>query len=328
MSNHLPVVDGSTGTVRATRLHPVVAPMTRSALHSRGTNDADIARQLRRGDWKTVRPGRYLTMPDYTAMGREDRHRALISAVIPDLGPGGVISHTSAAVMLGIDTWDVRLDRVHVSRRYRYGARASRWVSPHDVAEPLSTVLVGDVMVTTPARTVVDCARLVSFEQGVVITDSALRSGLVTVTELDRHLHAAAHKMGIARARTVVAFADARSESVGESRSRVLLRQSALPDLELQYRIRDVLGNDVARVDFAIPELKVAGEFDGKVKYGRLLRPGESAGDAVFEEKRREDAVRDLDWQVVRWVWAELAEPAVVIDRWNRAIERARRRDR
>ncbi len=41
------------------------------------------------------------------------------------------------------------------------------------------------------------------------------------------------------------------------------------------------------------------GEFDGRIKYGRLLRPGQEAGDAVFEEKRREDAIRDEGWKVV-----------------------------
>ena len=51
------------------------------------------------------------------------------------------------------------------------------------------------------------------------------------------------------------------------------------------------------------------GEFDGRIKYGRLLRPGQQAGDAVFEEKRREDAIRDEDWGVVRWVWSELRRP-------------------
>jgi hypothetical protein len=28
------------------------------------------------------------------------------------------------------------------------------------------------------------------------------------------------------------------------------------------------------------------GEFDGKEKYGRLLKPGQTAADAVFEERR------------------------------------------
>ena len=51
-----------------------------------------------------------------------------------------------------------------------------------------------------------------------------------------------------------------------------------------------------------------AGEFDGKVKYGRLLKVGETAGDVVYREKLREDALRDLGWQMVRWTWSDLCE--------------------
>ena len=67
------------------------------------------------------------------------------------------------------------------------------------------------------------------------------------------------------------------------------------------------------------------GEFDGKVKYGRLLRPGQDPGDAVFDEKRREDAIRDEDWGVTRWTWSELV-PGVLGPRVFRALERGRRR--
>jgi hypothetical protein len=66
------------------------------------------------------------------------------------------------------------------------------------------------------------------------------------------------------------------------------------------------------------------GEFDGKVKYGRALRPGQDPGDAVFDEKRREDALRDQGLQVVRWVWAELATFDVVAARLRRAFVRGR----
>jgi len=64
------------------------------------------------------------------------------------------------------------------------------------------------------------------------------------------------------------------------------------------------------------------GEFDGLVKYGRLLRPGQDAGQAVFEEKRREDAIRDEDWRVTRWTWPDL-EPFEGV---ARRIERSFRR--
>jgi hypothetical protein len=58
------------------------------------------------------------------------------------------------------------------------------------------------------------------------------------------------------------------------------------------------------------------------VTYGRLLRPGQEPGDAVFEEKRREDALRDQGWGMVRWVWAEPATPSALVARWVRALER------
>ncbi len=58
------------------------------------------------------------------------------------------------------------------------------------------------------------------------------------------------------------------------------------------------------------PEHGLLGEFDGRVKYGRLLRPGEEPGDAVFREKRREDELRRLTgFAMVRLVWADLHRP-------------------
>ena len=43
------------------------------------------------------------------------------------------------------------------------------------------------------------------------------------------------------------------------------------------------------------------------MKYGRSLRPGQDPGEAVYREKRREDALHDLGLQVVRWTWDELS---------------------
>ena len=39
----------------------------------------------------------------------------------------------------------------------------------------------------------------------------------------------------------------------------------------------------------------------------------------------RTDAIRDAGWQVVRWTWAELATPEVIVERILRALARARR---
>jgi hypothetical protein len=54
--------------------------------------------------------------------------------------------------------------------------------------------------------------------------------------------------------------------------------------------------------------------------YGRFLKPGEEPGDAVFAEKRREDALRAEGLMVVRWTWADLSAFAPVAARLRTAL--------
>jgi very-short-patch-repair endonuclease len=66
----------------------------------------------------------------------------------------------------------------------------------------------------------------------------------------------------------------------------------------------------VGRVDFAWPELKVFVEFDGKEKYLKYRKEGESVIDAVRREKRREeDICRATGWRCIRLTWADLYHP-------------------
>ena len=97
------------------------------------------------------------------------------------------------------------------------------------------------------------------------------------------------------------------------------IARAGLPAPALQHEVSEVR----ARTDFAWPELRTVGEFDGKVKYGRGLRPGQNPGDVVFAEKRREDALRDLGFQVVRWTWNELSPFDAVAERLRRAFARS-----
>ena len=100
------------------------------------------------------------------------------------------------------------------------------------------------------------------------------------------------------------------AQSVGETRSRFLCWAQGLPEPELQFEVRNEMGIVVGVTDMAWPEHGVLGEFDGQVKYGRLLLPGESPGDAVFREKRREDEMRRLTGYVfVRMIWWDLGRP-------------------
>jgi len=76
--------------------------------------------------------------------------------------------------------------------------------------------------------------------------------------------------------------------------------------------------------DWAWREYGLLGEFDGRVKYGRLLKPGESPGDAVFREKRREDELREMTgWPMFRLIWSDYDRPVATADRIRRLLHRA-----
>jgi hypothetical protein len=184
-------------------------------------------------------------------------------------------------------------------------------------------VEVDGLPVVSAARTVVDLARTLPFEEGVVAADGALHRKIVTAAELADEVRAAKWRTGAARAAAVVAFADGESESVGESRSRVIMRRGGLPAPKLQVVVRDTAHEEIGRCDFGYTDIRVAAEFDGRVKYGRLLRAGETPGDAVFREKQREDRLRDAGWIVTRWVWDELSQPGLVVARVREARRRA-----
>lgn len=290
-----------------------------------GWSDAELARELRRGDLSRLRPGAYL--PAAAALvDQAQRHRLLITATLESLRRPAVVSHQSAAVLLGMPLWGVDLGRVHVTRRPPASSEVGRHLRCH-VARLADdeVVTVAGVPVTSSARTALDLARTLPGEPAVVALDAALRLRLVHRPELDRLLEGVVGTPGSRAAARATRFADGSSESVGESRSRLLLHRLGLAPSTLQWDVRSPTGRLLGRADFGLEQERVVGEFDGRVKYGRLLRPGQDPGDVVFEEKRREDALRDEDWGVVRWTWADLT-PAVLGPRVRRALDRGRRR--
>lgn len=69
---------------------------------------------------------------------------------------------------------------------------------------------------------------------------------------------------------------------------------------------------------------RLAGDFDGRVKYGRLRRPGERFEQAVMREKEREDRLRGMGIMVVRWIWADLESNRMIprVEYWLERFHR------
>jgi hypothetical protein len=291
----------------------------RSALLARGYTERELRRWLRAGELSILRRGSYTAgQPPEDAHAR---HLLMVYATFAELGPGAVASHVSAAVLHGLPTWAVALDRVHPTRHRRSGGRRHRLVHVRTARlDPDEVVQLEGHPVTSVARTVVDLARTASFESAVVTADAALGTGAVDAAALVESVRRVERWPGCPAARRVIEFADGGAESVGESRSRVAIERAALPAPVTQWQVRDGAGRPVARVDFGWPERNVVGEFDGEIKYGRLVGPGRSPGDVVFEEKLREDELRALGLTVVRWTWADLADFTAVARRLHRAL--------
>lgn len=252
------------------------------------------------------------------------QHRRLIIATLRQGHPGAVVSHGSSAVLHGPGVPRSALGCVHLTRNRHGGGQRRAWLQVHGHLLPDEHVTeVDGIATTTLPRTVVDLACTLPLPDAVAVGDGALRLG-ATPLELASVLADVGARRGIATARRALELLDARSESYGESLSRVLMLERGFTDLVPQQLIRDERGVVVARVDFAWPALGVIGEFDGRVKYGLGLAPDQDPGTALWREKVREDLLRDLGWQVVRWTWADLDDPRAWFLRLGRAFARGR----
>lgn len=194
----------------------------------------------------------------------------------------------------------VRLDR----GSSRYEVATKHHVLTHDISKDL-TVAAG-LPVVNVARTVWEVATGATLEAAVCTADSALRRYPEIEGDLGTIAGTFDRRPGSRRARAAVRLADGRAESPGESLSRVLFHLRGIPKPELQHKIYDRDGVLVAVTDFYWEDFCHVGEFDGKEKYSKYLRPGESPADAVFREKRREDVVRGRQLGMTRWAWLDV----------------------
>ncbi|UYP18442.1 hypothetical protein OED52_17550 [Rhodococcus sp. Z13] len=293
---------------------------------ARGHGPAQIRTSVRRGEWVRLTSGVYLPRTLYDATDDHGRHAYRAVASVCVSSPDAAISHVSAAVLHGLRPWGLPLDDVHLTYPRTSGGKRTPGRVMHaarldetDVVEKCGVRVVG------VARTVVDVAASESFEHAVVLGDRALRQGLLTRDELERVVARMGSHPGRARARRAVAAMSERSDSVGESRSRVLMIRERLPLPLEQVDVFDANDRWLARVDFLWPELGVLGEFDGRIKYRRDGVATADAEDVVYREKLREDRLRHAGWVVLRWTWADLETPGALASKFRDAVALAQR---
>ncbi len=282
-----------------------------------GYHDHAMARAVADGRWVRVRRGAYVLGEIYADLDLAARYDLLCRAAVRQAVTPVVLSHTSALGQWGCPLWDAGLTEVHLTRPDQRSQRREAQIRHHK-----GVLMDGDVvernglLVTSPVRAALEYTTVGDVEHSLVEIDDLLHRKLVSLAALRARYAEMARWPNTLITDLVLRLADARSESVGETRARYLVWSQGLPAPEVNYPIFDENGVEVARVDLAWPAYGLFLEFDGKVKYERLLKEGESASDVVFREKQREDMIcRLTGWRCIRIVWADLYQPEVTARR-------------
>lgn len=219
-----------------------------------------------------------------------------------------VLTGPAALVVHGLPLLGRPPSVVHVASAQSSGDKPNRLVRAVGEVPADRVVDVGGVLVARAADAVVDTARLLTVEAAAAAADAGLRRGLVSVAELDEVCATRSGRTGVARARRAVRLATPLSESPGESWSAVVMDALGIPEPQRQEPLCDEDGF-VGRVDFWWPGRHLAGEFDGRVKYGRTNPSGRPPEDVLWSEKLREDRLRHMGVRVVRWTTTDLTHP-------------------
>jgi very-short-patch-repair endonuclease len=163
---------------------------------------------------------------------------------------------------------------------------------------------------TSVVRTLADLGRLLPLVEAVAALDMALHKRLLKSAAL--HSWACAHPRypGIARLRRAIELAEPATESVMETRLRLLLVMARLPRPQAQVSLYDDAGNFLGRPDFYYPLHRLAVEYDGAQHRENLT-----------SDNRRQNRLVDAGYRLLRFTAADvLSAPDSVVALVRRAL--------
>lgn len=243
----------------------------------------------------------------------EGVHLVRAEAVMARLRSVGA-SHVTAAALWRLPVLESHLRLVHLSPTTERRGRPKSADGYHLHSRPVPPdrwATRPGLLVTDPVLTVLDSARLLEADWGVVIADAALHRGDVTAAQIAEASAAIRRQPGAGRARRLPRVISGLAESPGESLLRLRLVRMGLAPVE-QVTIGEF------RVDFLIDGCLIV-EFDGQGKYRLAADPAA----AHWAEKRRNDVLTELGHDLVHVTWGDLWEERALEARIRRAHQRA-----
>ncbi len=274
---------------------------TTARLRAAGRSTENIRTLIRRGELVRIGRGVYVRAATASAFSatHDGEHVLRAAAAVIQAGRGAVVSHRSAAVLHGIDVIGRHGTAVTITARPAGGRKGTAGVHLYTTPLPAEHVTHKlEIPVTTVARTVIDLARTLTFAEGVMAADSAIRRRLTSKSDLRAVLETCAGRRGVVQAIRVVEFANGNAESALESIARAGFDDCGLPAPALQVWIPGPTGDLIGRVDFYWEKYKTIAEVDGAMKYEDPAR--------AKAQLRRDKKLREAGYQVVHFDWTEI----------------------
>lgn len=235
----------------------------------------------------------------HDAIGSYGRHLAAVLAC----GPGSVISHLSAAALLGLrDPEPVVIDVIVTCQAGRKidGIRARRCRAP----APDEVTVHKGIPCTTPARTFVDLAGTLGRQSLCRVVEQAAVLRILDIAAVDMAIGRAKGRRGLPTLRAILDTWRTENSSLPLIRSPLeamllpLIVAAGLPRPLCNHTLQ--AGGRKLEVDLYWPEQKLVVEADGYASHGTK---------AAFERdpRRVQDLMRS-GYQVVRFTWEQVEQ--------------------
>ena len=234
-------------------------------------------------------------------LGPPDEHLAWLLRT--KCGPESVVSGPVAARLGG---WDIPGEEqiVVIPLHRRCSVTGVRILQ----RECANVLLRDELPLAHPLDAWADTLTSVTWRRSCELVDDALQQRLIDRTIMRQLVAARAGRgrRGATRLRLMLQRVETGARSEAEQRMSRLLRRSMTGKWIANHPIYDDLGRILAEIDFALPELKIAIEVDGRAHH---------VGHRSFERDRaRQNLLVLRGWLVLRFTWEQITnDPAGVI---------------
>jgi hypothetical protein len=223
---------------------------------------------------------------------------------------GGIVTGIAASALHGAEWVD---DDVAVEMLWNCTRPPRGIVVRNERISDDEFTLLGELSVTTPARTAFDLGRYLKRGQAIARLDALMRAAPFSIEDVMLLTKRYRGARGVAKLKAVLPLVDGGAESPQETRLRLLFIDAGLPKPTTQITIYDQCGRYVRTIDMGWEDFMVGAEYDGDQH--RTSRT------QYVKDQRVWPKLRQLGWDVVRAIKEDRDED-LVRQAWDAMVAR------